>query len=73
MNPVNIIGMGMGPQDLSEQQLKIIEQADVLVGGRRLLALFKASTAQRFSKHQRLRRNQSARTLKMSSTMSKIR
>ena len=40
MNPVNIIGMGMGPQDLSEQQLKIIEQADVLVGGRRLLAFF---------------------------------
>jgi precorrin-6Y C5,15-methyltransferase (decarboxylating) len=49
MNPVNIIGMGMGPQDLSEQQLKIIEQADVLVGGRRLLALFKASTAQKKS------------------------
>jgi precorrin-6Y C5,15-methyltransferase (decarboxylating) len=37
--------MGMGTQDLSEQQLKIIEQADILVGGRRLLAFFKASTA----------------------------
>jgi precorrin-6Y C5,15-methyltransferase (decarboxylating) len=49
MNPVNIIGMGMGPQDLSEQQLKIIEQADVLVGGRRLLEFFKASTAQKKS------------------------
>ena len=49
MNPVNIIGMGMGPQDLSEQQLRIIEQADVLVGGRRLLAFFNASTAQKKS------------------------
>ena len=49
MNPVNIIGMGMGPQDLSEQQIKIIEQADVLVGGRRLLEFFKASTAQKKS------------------------
>jgi precorrin-6Y C5,15-methyltransferase (decarboxylating) len=41
--------MGMGPQDLSEQQQKIIEQADVLVGGRRLLEFFKASTAQKKS------------------------
>jgi len=49
MNPVNIIGMGMGPQDLSEQQLKIIEQADVLVGGRRLLEFFRASTARKKS------------------------
>ena len=49
MNPVNIIGLGMGPQDLSEQQLEIIAQADVLVGGRRLLEFFKASTARKKS------------------------
>ena len=49
MNPVNIIGVGMGPQDLSEQQLKIIEQAEVLVGGRRLLEFFKASRARKKS------------------------
>ena len=47
MNLVNIIGMGMGLQDLSDRQLKIIEQADVLVGGKRLLDFFKASTAQK--------------------------
>ena len=47
MNPVNIIGMGMGPQDLTERHLKMIEQADVLVGGKRLLDFFKKSTAQK--------------------------
>ena len=31
MNPVNIIGIGMGPQDLTERHLGIIEQADVPV------------------------------------------
>jgi precorrin-6Y C5,15-methyltransferase (decarboxylating) len=47
MNQVNIIGMGMGPQDLTENHLGIIEQADVLVGGRRLLDFFKKSTARK--------------------------
>jgi precorrin-6Y C5,15-methyltransferase (decarboxylating) len=47
MNPVNIIGMGMGLQDLTENHLTIIEQADVLVGGKRLLDFFKQSTAQK--------------------------
>jgi len=47
MNPVNIVGMGMGPQDLTENHLSIIEQADVLVGGKRLLEFFKQSTARK--------------------------
>jgi precorrin-6Y C5,15-methyltransferase (decarboxylating) len=47
MNPVNIIGMGMGPQDLTERHLKMIEQADALVGGKRLLDFFKDSKAQK--------------------------
>ena len=37
----------MGPQDLTESHLRIIEQADVLVGGKRLLEFFKHSTAQK--------------------------
>ena len=41
MKPVNIIGMGMGPQDLTDDYLEIIKQADVLVGGKRLLNYFK--------------------------------
>ena len=47
MNQVNIVGMGMGPQDLTENHLSIIEQADVLVGGKRLLDFFKKSTARK--------------------------
>ena len=49
MNPVNIIGLGMGPQDLTEGHLKMIERADVLVGGKRLLDFFKDSKAQKKS------------------------
>ena len=41
MNTVNIIGMGMGPQDLTDEHLKIIRQSDILVGGNRLLSYFK--------------------------------
>jgi len=41
MKPVTIIGTGMTPDDLTASQLKIITQADVLVGGKRLLDHFK--------------------------------
>ncbi len=47
MNPVNIIGIGMGPQDLTDRHLTLIEQADVLVGGKRILDFFKNSKAQK--------------------------
>jgi len=43
MNPVSIIGMGMTSEDLTARHLKIIDQADILVGGKRLLDLFKES------------------------------
>jgi precorrin-6Y C5,15-methyltransferase (decarboxylating) len=39
----------MGPQDLTDRHLTIIEQADVLVGGKRLLDFFKDSKAQKKS------------------------
>ena len=47
MKPVRIIGMGMGPQDLTAKHLSIIAQADILVGGKRLLENFKDRPAQK--------------------------
>ena len=47
MKPVAIIGMGMSPDDLTARHLKIIEKADVLVGGKRLLNHFKGSPAEK--------------------------
>jgi precorrin-6Y C5,15-methyltransferase (decarboxylating) len=47
MQPVAIIGMGLSPQDLTTRHLQIIESADILVGGQRLLDYFKASAAQK--------------------------
>ena len=47
MQPVAIIGMGLSPQDLTTRHLQIIESADILVGGQRLLDYFKESAAQK--------------------------
>lgn len=41
MIPVQVIGIGLGPEDLTARHLKIIEQAQLLIGGRRHLAYFK--------------------------------
>ena len=38
--PVKIIGMGVSPNDLTEKQIETISAADILVGGKRLLAPF---------------------------------
>ncbi len=40
MKTVSIIGVGMGPEDLTARHKSIIKQADILVGGRRLLEQF---------------------------------
>jgi precorrin-6Y C5,15-methyltransferase (decarboxylating) len=40
MIPVQVVGLGMSPADLTEKALGIIRQAQVLVGGRRLLDYF---------------------------------
>jgi len=40
-SPIVIIGMGMSPDDLTAVHLRLIEDADLLVGGRRHLALFR--------------------------------
>jgi precorrin-6B C5,15-methyltransferase / cobalt-precorrin-6B C5,C15-methyltransferase len=46
--PVTIIGTGVSPDDLTETQRSIIRAADVLVGGKRLLAPFEDLTCRRF-------------------------
>ena len=45
--PISIIGMGLSPKDLTEEYLELIYQADILVGGKRLLDFFKDSPAQK--------------------------
>ena len=45
MKPVTIIGVGMTLEDLTARHLEIIDKADTLVGGKRLLDLFKESRA----------------------------
>jgi precorrin-6Y C5,15-methyltransferase (decarboxylating) len=47
MTPVTVIGMGMTPQDLTARHLKIIAEADILAGGKRLLEYFKNSRARK--------------------------
>jgi precorrin-6Y C5,15-methyltransferase (decarboxylating) len=47
MKPVTIIGMGMTVEDLTAKHLEIIGKADILVGGKRLLNLFKDSRARK--------------------------
>lgn len=45
MYPIEIIGIGQGRQDLTTRHLSIIDDCDILVGGRRLLAMFPESNA----------------------------
>jgi precorrin-6B C5,15-methyltransferase / cobalt-precorrin-6B C5,C15-methyltransferase len=47
MKPVAIIGMGMTFEDLTARHLKIIETADILIGGKRLLDFFEESRARK--------------------------
>ena len=49
MKAVTIIGLGMGPQDLTAEHLGIIERADILVGGQRLLDHFDRYSAEKKS------------------------
>ena len=47
MKPVAIIGMGLSPEDLTDRHRRIIESADILVGGQRLLDYFKETSVRR--------------------------
>jgi precorrin-6Y C5,15-methyltransferase (decarboxylating) len=46
MIPVQVIGWGMSPEDLTPRHREILRKAQVLVGGRRLLAYFPEHPAQ---------------------------
>ncbi|MCK4469768.1 MAG: precorrin-6y C5,15-methyltransferase (decarboxylating) subunit CbiE [Desulfobacterales bacterium] len=41
MNPVRVVGIGLGVEDLTERHREIIRQSDILVGGGRHLGYFK--------------------------------
>ncbi len=43
--PVHVIGMGLGPMDLTASHLALIERATVLVGGKRHLSYFEDAKA----------------------------
>ncbi len=43
--PVHVIGMGLGPSDLTASHLALIEKATVLVGGKRHLSYFEDAKA----------------------------
>jgi len=47
MNPVHVVGIGPGFEDLTERHLEIIRQSDILVGGRRHLGYFKDHPAEK--------------------------
>ena len=47
-SPVTIIGTGVCPDDLTEKQRSIIHAADILVGGKRLLAPFDGLTCRHY-------------------------
>jgi precorrin-6Y C5,15-methyltransferase (decarboxylating) len=47
MIPVQVMGLGMSPADLTPLALEIIQEAQVLVGGRRLLGYFPEHPAQK--------------------------
>jgi len=47
MEKIHVIGIGMGLRDLTPRHREIIEQAQVLVGGRRLLELFPEVAAEK--------------------------
>lgn len=49
MNPIHIIGMGLGPDDLTQAHMSLIQDADILVGGKRHLAFFEDHPAEKIS------------------------
>lgn len=47
MKPISIIGMGLSPDDLTARHLKLIKQADILIGGKRHLDHFQKLPSQK--------------------------
>jgi precorrin-6Y C5,15-methyltransferase (decarboxylating) len=44
---IDVIGMGLGPDDLTSKHRSIIERADILIGGKRLLDFFSTLPAEK--------------------------
>ena len=44
---VDIVGIGLSPEDITEKRIKIIKGAEVLAGGRRHLDYFKDHPAKK--------------------------
>ncbi|MBW2651816.1 MAG: hypothetical protein JRC57_01840, partial [Deltaproteobacteria bacterium] len=44
---ITVVGMGMSPEDLSSRALSIVQEADILVGGKRHLKYFSKLSAQK--------------------------
>ena len=53
MIPVQVVGLGMSPEDLTPRVREIIREAQVLVGGRRLLGYFPDHPAQKITPGER--------------------
>jgi precorrin-6Y C5,15-methyltransferase (decarboxylating) len=49
MMPVHVVGLGMSPEDLTPQAREIIREAQVLIGGRRLLGYFPEHPARKIT------------------------
>jgi precorrin-6Y C5,15-methyltransferase (decarboxylating) len=47
MNTVDIVGIGLSPEDLTEKHIEIINEAEVLAGGKRHLDYFKSHPAEK--------------------------
>jgi precorrin-6B methylase 1 len=46
---IDVIGMGFSPDDLTANHRRIIDRAEILMGGKRLLAFFPAVPAEKKS------------------------
>jgi len=44
---IDVVGMGLSPDDLTSKHRRIIDRAEILVGGKRLLAFFSAVPAEK--------------------------
>jgi precorrin-6Y C5,15-methyltransferase (decarboxylating) len=44
---ITVVGMGMSPDDLSSRALSIVQEADILIGGKRHLKYFSKLSAQK--------------------------
>lgn len=47
MEMINIVGIGLSPEDITEKRIKIIKEAEVLAGGKRHLDYFKDHPAEK--------------------------